>query len=320
MLWKAKVFKDDTPVNPFITLNSSPKDKSRLWGINLDIESASSEGAYKPIVTIKERSDIKKIIKPRFTEETEKIKQIKEKIFELTDGVLPIFEKSDSLSWGPFEYAVSMRGLENLIMDMLEASDFVHELMSIITDGFVAYQVEREKAGKVFTDIPCITHVAYDKIAIENQKNTLKGCWAYIHAQSSGIISPEMYAKFVHPYNCKLANLVGKVYYHGCEDLSKKCDIIKNMPNLIFFHVSPWTPAEPVAKILSHKCAFEVHSNPSEVLFDESSEMVIKKLKQKNDVFKNESRVLTLGDIEKVDDKFTKLTRWIEIARNILQN
>ena len=41
--------------------------------------------------------------------------------------------------------------------------------------------------------------------------------------------------------NLKIAEIFGKVYYHGCEDLTRKARIISRLPHLRRFHISPWS-------------------------------------------------------------------------------
>ena len=78
-----------------------------------------------------------------------------------------------------------------------------------------------------------------------------------------------MYAEFVHPYNCRVAELHSNdtVYYHGCECLDKKLDIIATLPYLRRFHVSPWSSVAAAVEKFKGSVDMEVHAHPGKVFF-----------------------------------------------------
>ena len=65
----------------------------------------------------------------------------------------------------------------------------------------------------------------------------------------------------------RIAELFGKVHYHGCEDLTRKVETIRALPHLVEFHVSPWSQVAPIAAALPAPVVMEVHSHPTNVLF-----------------------------------------------------
>ena len=186
--------------------------------------------------------------------------------------------------------------------------------MDIITNGMIDYQLSRESNGCFDTEMSFFGHVPYDEFEGDNP-NIMKNCWAYVHAQSSGIISPDMYAEFVHPYNVKVAQLVGKVYYHGCEDLAQKCTTIKDLPNLRLFHISPWTEVEPVIGKLGKEFAYEVHSHPTNVLYTYSKEDITEELKRRNEPAREFAHSIVLADVETAVDHIDKLKYWVASAK-----
>jgi hypothetical protein len=69
-----------------------------------------------------------------------------EEAVELTGGLLPIKFHSDELHYGPIEWAVRLRGMDNLLYDVIDRPQFVHRLMDFITEGMVRYHRAREAA------------------------------------------------------------------------------------------------------------------------------------------------------------------------------
>jgi hypothetical protein len=284
--------------------------------MEMAVASTHASGAYKEIPSIREYKDIERLRGPRYEIDRGETARIVERAQALTGGALPVVVRTDEMHWGPFEYAVRLRGIENLLFDVYDAPEFVHRLMGAITDGLISYQKEREAAGDVSTAVSGFGHVPYDE-APESLRKRLKGMWAYIHAQSSASLSPEMYAEFVHPSNCRLAELVGRAYYHGCEDLSRKCRTIKTLPNLRLFHISPWTPAEPVISELGSGFAYEIHSHPANVVFGEGRAKIRSELERMEAAAGGTSHVLTLADIETFAGHYDRVAYWADTAREI---
>lgn len=321
-IWKANTFKDDEPVplKFYLPCSRPQREKNWLWDVNMAVETTQKEGSsYKEIPSIKSEKDIEKIKAPKYQEDISQTEQLQEKARSLIEDLIPIEIHSNELHWGPFEYAVKLRGMEQLAFDLYDRPEFVHKLMEKITEGMISYQLEREKQGRVRVGASFFGHVPHDNI-LPGTENKLSGCWAYIHAQSSGMFSPEMYAEFVHPYNCKIASLTGKNYYHGCEDLSKKCKVIKNLPGLRLFHISPWTPAEPVIEALGDTFVYEIHSHPTKVLFHYSKDKMKQELCKLNDIAIDVAHTLTIADIETFGDNIESLQYWAETAKEIVES
>jgi len=314
-VWRAKNFHDDCPAEPAIRVVASrPAPAAPAWGMEMSVTSTDAAGAYKEVPSIREYKDIEMLRSPGYRIDRAETARIVETAQALTGGVLPVVVRTDEMHWGPFEYAVRLRGIENLLFDVYDAPEFVHRLMGAITGGLVSYEKEREAAGDVSTAVSGFGHVPYDE-APESLRNRLKGMWAYIHAQSAASLSPDMYAEFVHPYNCRLAELVGRVYYHGCEDLSRKCRAIKTLPNLRLFHISPWTPAQPVISEMGGGFAYEMHSHPTNVVFGESRAEIKSELRRMEAAARGTSHVLTLADIETFAGRFERVAYWADAAQ-----
>lgn len=319
-LWKAQHIPDDEPLLPTIWLATPhPPGEDRLWGVSLPVVRTAERGAYKPVPPIQQEADLEKLHYPPYEEVPSLKNELLEEARELTGGLLPIKFHGDELHYGPFEWAVRLRGMDNLLYDVIDRPAFVHRLMHFITEGMVCYHRAREEAGAVDAEASWAIHMVYDAVP-PGKQNLLSGCWAYIHAQSAASLSPRMYAEFVHPYNTRLAMLFGKVYYHGCEDLSAKASIIRELPNLRLFHVSPWTPVEPVVQVLGDQFALEVHSHPTKVLFEFSEQEMVEELRSRHKAAKGTVHVLKLCDVETVGDRWERLRTWTECAREVVES
>ena len=315
-LWQARHIPDDEPILPTVWLPMPhPAGDARLWGVALPIVRTDPLGSYQPVPPIRDERDLSAIHLPPYEELPEEAERLRERALELTGGLLPVKFLTDEIHFGPFEWVVRMRGIANLLYDVVDRPALVHALMRKATDGVVGYHRAREAAGAVDAEASWSFHMHYD--AYPEPGNRLSASWAYIHAQSAASLSPRMYAEFIQPYNAEVAALFGKVYYHGCEDLSAKCRVIKGLPNLRLFHVSPWTRVEPVVECFGDRVALEVHSHPTNVLFGWTSAQVRADLRGRHQAAGSAPHVLKLCDVETVGDA-QKLIAWAEDARAVV--
>ncbi len=319
-LWKAQHIPDDEPLLPTIWLPTPhPAGNDRLWGLEIPMRRTVPLGAGKPIPLLQTEEDLTRLHYPPYEELSEEKRALLEQACELTDNLLPVKLDSDELGFGPFEWAVRLRGMDNLLYDVIDRPHFVHQLMDFITEGMVRYHLAREAAGAVDAEASWALHTVYDTVP-EGKQHQLSGSWVYLHAQSAASLSPRMYAEFIQPSNARLASLFWRAYYHGCEDLSAKASIIAELPNLRLFHISPWTPVEPVVRVLSNRCALEVHSHPTKVLFEFSPEQMRDELHMRHEATDGAVHVLKLCDVETVGSNWERLKQWAEAARELAES
>lgn len=316
-LMKFLRIRDDDVILPVLRFDA-PRDRApdSLWGVPLLYDSTGIEGgADRPVPPLVSEKDLDSLRMPEVMPADPKEGYIRLQAAALTGGLLDVKIKNDELHYGPYEWAVRLRGAENLMLDAYDRPEWLHALMDKITTGMVEYHKTREKAGMIdyFADLPRV-HVPFD-CADPGLENRLAGSWAYVHAQSSASLGPAMYEEFVHPYNARIARLFGKVYYHGCENLGKKAGIIAGLPNLRYFHVSPWTrPSDVIPALEGRSIALEVHSHPTEVLFCQDSSKIRSEIIRLRQEAAGQVFDLKLCDIETIRGAEGKLELWTDIA------
>jgi hypothetical protein len=267
-LWRAAHIPDDVPQDPLLTLSVAPQmAPEELWGVPLAFHSTGQVGgAYKPVPPLENPADLEKLRPPLFRADQDQRRRLEEEARELVGERLPLAFACDALHNGPFEWAVRLRGMDHLLLDCYDRPAWLHELLDRITTGMVQYHRAREAAGYVTDRGTRFLHTPWDEWP-DGDRPRLDHSWGYLHAQSAASYGPATYAEFIQPYNVRIAQLFGKVYYHGCEDLTRKVETIRALPHLVEFHVSPWSQVAPIAAALPAPVVMEVHSHPTNVLF-----------------------------------------------------
>ncbi len=318
-IWKWEHIADDEPMSPTVWLwCPHPPGDARLWGIAVPLKTDASSGAYFPDPPLHDATDLSALHAPPYEADGAAAARLGGEARDLLGGLLPVKLHTDELHYGPFEWAVKMRGMDRLLYDVIDQPQFVHELMDALTSGMVAYHQAREAAGAVEAESSWSLHPVYDATP-EGREHRLGGSWAYCHAQSSASLSPAMYEQFVQPYNERIAALFWRVYYHGCEDLSAKARIIGRLPSLRLFHIGPWTPVPPVLSALGTSVAYEIHAHPARVVYSATPAEMREELATLKRQAEGAAFVLKLCDVETVPDAGACLQTWSRIAREVVE-
>jgi len=188
--------------------------------------------------------------------------------------LLPVEVVGQAVTWagtGLAYQAVTLMGMSNFYMAMLDQPDNVHRFFEFVTDEavrFVAW-LEAEhlitpNSGELdvgsgscgYTDeLPRRANAAGDGVLPED-------CWGYIEAQEAVGLSPAMYAKFIHPYQRRLADRFGLVYYGCCEPVHGFWPSLRNFANLRKVTVSPWCNQESIAASVGDRVVLSRKPHP----------------------------------------------------------
>ncbi len=301
------------------TFGSQARGEARLWGLPFLVRRPQERGgAYKVEPVVVSEADAARLKHPRYEVDAAATRALVDRATELVGGKLPVKVAGDELSASPSETMVSLMGIEAVLYGVIDRPQFIHRMMDYITDGYITYHKSREAAGAVEAEETWGYRTHYEDLPPDASPHSLRSCWWYISAQSLMGLSPAMYAEFLQPYHARLAAAVAdhRVYYHGCEDLTKKIPIIRQLPGLRRFHVSPWTDLESAVKQLGREFVLETHVSYADVLYlqktpEKMREGVERIMKIAGDCILD----VNVGDIETVGGDPGILTRWAQAAQ-----
>ena len=257
-----------------------------LWGVpvmHVHPEAQLSQGAgaqtawrYEP--PLKQESDIDRITAPRYRYDRAATQRDLQRMHDLVGDILSVRETAGNGYhlhglYGAWlhGWATALRGVEQLMFDMMDRPRWVHRLMRTLMDGYLsAYdQFEAMHAltlnntvGKLFCD-----DLPQPDLDPENVR--LKDLWGRSESQEFQCVSPGQYDEFLLKYQKPLLERFGLVFYGCCEDLTNKVPQVLSIPNLRRFVCSAWTDLGTVVDAVGVRYAIEWRQLASDFVFKE---------------------------------------------------
>jgi hypothetical protein len=326
-LWTIRNVPDDHVLWPSVTVGAT-LSRDVDWGASFGLAGdGDPEHARRYSPAFPDRIDLSRL---KFADEEVDAKGTslaREEAEELVEGRLAVVVRYPNLGFSPFDTAVAMRGMEGLMTDVIDAPEKVRELMDFITNAFEAHHLRRERRGWINVQpekgarrgaFGHRVHCAYLADDFDPRRPRLRDEWAYVSAQTSTGLGPAMYEEFVQPFNQRLArHFVHKtVYYHGCECLDRKLDIIAKLANLRRHHVSPWSSMRLAAAKFGGRVVLEAHAHPGRVFFGMSEAEMKTDAKRLVAEAGGAPLDLNLSDIHSINGKAKTLIAWAQAARD----
>jgi hypothetical protein len=219
-------------------------------------------------------------------------------------------------------------GNENMMLWPYDQPDELHHLMRYLTDDRLRFYrwLEAEGLLDANTDNQFAGPSSYGYIsdlpAVETQKHyALSDVWGWAESQETQQISPQMYEDFFLPYIAEVGNLFGHTYYGCCETVDDRFDrIAKAMPNLRTVSVSGWNNFEKMGEFLGNRFVYSRKPTPAFISGSYLNwDLAEKDLAQTYKAAKNGCLELIVRDVYDVDYDFSRLAKWVELAKKTLQ-
>jgi hypothetical protein len=295
---------------------------------NLVLSSHSSLGAIHYERPLKEHCDIEKLRTPRVTVNRERSAEWLERAHEIFDGILTVRRRHH---WwhtvgGVCQTAVMLRGMDTLMLDMLDEPNWVHELLARLaanhqavldqleTGGFLSLNNGCEwinNGGIGYTDV--LPAAGFDPAHVR-----CRDLWGGQESQDLVGISPAMYEELFFPHLQPIIERFGLGCYGCCEPLHDWIPVLKRVRNLRRVSISPWADIEKSAAQLGPGYVFCCKPHPAAVSTDRMDEAAImRSLVETFTITKrHDCRVeVMLKDLHTVQHEPQRLTRWVELVK-----
>ena len=273
-LYKNKYFPADMVVSPFIPVNKVIYSSG--IGISVDEEMLPTDKdnnivshKYKDILQTEE--DLENLHSPVITYDREESLKRYNMVGEILGDILPVkLTGIGSFHVGPWDDIARYRGVTNLLMDLADRPEFMHQIVQKLT-GFELSKLEQYEALDLFEATPASLHctpVCTSDLpgeSFDGIKLTRKNIWGRGFAQIFASVSKAMHDEFDIAYMIKTVGQCGLVYYGCCEPLDKKIDIVEKIPNLRKISVTPWANTQVAAEAIGTKYVLSSKPNPATV-------------------------------------------------------
>jgi hypothetical protein len=319
---------DDFILEPWIG-EEAVRDGSwgRLFGVDQRLTDKPAEGgagAYMPV--IRDWSDVARL-KPVghcIDEEATalKVARLQEAVGDLVEIDVnrgPVYTAfMADVSWN----LATLRGLEQMMIDMYESPRQLHALAAFLRDATLAAQDAAEAAGDYGLTSHTIQEMPYSRDLEWPRPNVRprrrKDLWCFCAAQEFTLVSPGMHDEFLLQYQLPVMSRFGLAAYGCCEDLTGKIGMLRQVPNLRLIAVAPRADVRRCAEQIGADYVISWRPNPADMVcfgFDEAK--IRRIIRHGMEACKGLNVCIHLKDIETVQGDPSRLARWVKIVRSI---
>ncbi len=323
---------DDCIFEPWFTEDAVFGDAGQwewLWGLEVKrIPPDYEGGAVRYENPLKQLADVSEFIAPQHVVNEEATKRNVDRIGEAIGDIVEINRGRRPIlgDWhGEISYDLGMlRGIEQLMMDMMDDPDGLHKVSSFISENVIRVQDDAEAAGDFTLTTQKNQAMTYaselPRPAANKGPVKRSDLWVFCASQELALVSPDMHEEFVLNYQIPIMSSYGLSAYGCCEDLTRKIDMLRKVPNLRRIAVSPMADIARSAEQIGTDYVISWRPSPSDHVshrFDE--EWVRGDIRHALEVSKGGHIDITLKDIETVDGDPARLKTWTRIVQEECQ-
>ncbi|NLF16179.1 MAG: hypothetical protein GX595_02830 [Lentisphaerae bacterium] len=311
---------DDTPVNDYVMVTTRLEvEPPNTWGFDIRHEASKDKGGawrYQPALTTAE--DFDRLVVPSYRVNEAATAERRERLGEILGDAMPV---RVSAITGYFSTATlcnpaaQLRGLEPMMLDMIDAPDLVHRLISTILQGEMARLDAIEQSGTAIlpnTDTPMLFS---DPIRPENHGPfSLEDCWIHGNSQEFDQVSPAMFEEFLLNYQKALFARFGAVCYGCCENLTRKLDQVLTIPNLRLLTCSAWTDLPTLVNKAGDRCCIMWRHKASDVASATDTAALARQIRQQARILDGCSYQVVLREMQTLMGHMDRLREWTQFA------
>jgi hypothetical protein len=275
---------------------------------------------------LKTDADVENIRTPDVVLDEQATARAQEKAHDLFDGILEVKMQGCLPAFAPWDIIVQWHGVENVLLDVIDRPEFMHRIISRLTDAQLSMLDQLEEKGLLGfgqSTIHC-TGAYTDELpaaGFDARHPRAKDLWTCGMAQIFSSVSPEMHQAFELDYAVKWYSRFGRVYYGCCEPLHEKIDIIRSIPHVRKISMSPWVDVEEGAQRIGRDFVFSRKPSPAFLAVDTWNPAAVER--ELRDTLSRCAQYgcpveLILKDISTVRYQPHRLWEWADIAMRVV--
>jgi hypothetical protein len=334
---------DDYTIPPFFDIGHVHEDP--FWGLAEQRVGGEHNSSYTWISPIKTFDDIDKLRMPMLRVDFAATQHLAALATDCFGDLYPVRVKTAGCAGGdPFPdprlksawwwstgmtlNLANLRGLQQMMVDMVDSPELIHRIMAILRDGTLFMLDKLESAGLLYLNNDA-TYVASGGLGWSDELPQadhtgvvrLSDLWGFGESQETVGISPRMFETFVFPYQLPILERFGLNCYGCCEPLDKRWRIIKQIPRLRRVSVSAWSDAAVMAKNVEDHCILSIKPSPTDLAMETFNEDRIRQsLHHYFEVTRGCHVEILMKDNHTIRNQPSRLTRWVELAHEEIDN
>ncbi len=321
---------DDQLLDPWVTSRAvlTTGGWDDVWGVHTGTTEKEFGGSWQYDPPLKSWDDMAKLRVPHHGVNEEETRRNYEQLQEAIGDIITVNLDRSPACLG-FMGDIStmlckLRGLEQVMIDMYESPDELHQLLAFMRDGILANQNEAEAAG----DFNLTSSTSQEPFYCDDMETLSPNAgsrkrsdlWGFSASQEFTLISPDMHDEFMLQYQMPIMNYFKHTSYGCCENLTRKIDILRQVKNLRVIAVAPTADVAKCAEQIKDDYVFSWRPNPTDMVCCGWNEPSIKKIIGDGCIAAQDCHVVIhLKDIETVEGDPTRLKRWVEIVRSVTE-
>jgi hypothetical protein len=294
------------------------------WGVHETRTGGQDGGSYVWDAPIKDYAQLESLRFPQITVDygaTERVLALAKDVLGdlLKVRLRTVWWWTLGMTWT----AIRLRGLEQLMYDMIDQPRGLHRLMAFLRDGHLAKLDFLEENG-LFSLNNDDTYVGSGGFGWSHELPQADFCgrvrtrdmWGFGESQETVGVSPQMFEEFILPYQVTILDRFGLNCYGCCEPLDKRWRVVEQIPRLRRVSVSPWADIEDMAEKLGDRYIFSMKPSPTDLAMPTFDEERVRReirhaLRQSRDC-----RVeVVMKDNHTIGNDPDRVKRWVQIVR-----
>jgi hypothetical protein len=326
---------DDYLLEPYIPLRASCHGLQRgSWGVSFPHRTFEGRRpvdgvAYDAYVDppLKSFDDLSVIQPVEHCIDEEKTAENRKLLEDAVGDILPIHVDRTPVYFREFfaPAVTNMRGMEQLMMDMIENPDGLHRLLRKMQKAVIAAHDKAAELGDISRADQYIQSCPYSNYTVDPEPNAPaahKDLWCFVQSQEFTGISPQMHKEFALDYQKPIMERFAASAYGCCEDLTRKIDILRDITNLRQISVTPAADLEKCAEQIGSDYVISWRPNPTDhvcATFDR--DRVLRLIKEGREILEKYGchYEINLKDVLTVQGDRERLREWVQIVRSAIE-
>ncbi len=325
-LFREKHFRCDNYIEPVWVIGKSFGSTGNGFSIKeerLAVDRRNNIVSHRYEDVLADESSLEIYHDPVITAYPERDAAAKAHVEEIVGGIMPVEIRGHGIYYSPWDQIAMLRGVEPILIDMMERPEYLHRIMALFTRGMAAEMDQMEALGLYDPRVPSL-HCTPNAVTLPHEPDpehyTCRDIWFRTMAQMFSAVSPEAHEEFDIRYSVPLASRCACTYYGCCEPLHDRIDRLKLYPNLRKIGCTPWADLEKTAEQIGGNYVLSRKPNPAHVADVTDPDLIRREIGETAEICLKYGCPcdITLKDISTVGYRPGNLIVWAETASAVL--